>query len=290
MTVRLRGAAGIELAADVEGPWHGPVVVLLHGGGQTRHAWKGTGGILADEGFFAVTVDLRGHGESDWAPDGDYRLDAYAADVAAVVRELGRPAALVGASLGGLSSLLAIGEHPDLACTALVLVDVTPQMRPDGRERIGEFMRSNPDGFASVVEAADAVARFLPHRPRPADVSGLTKNLRQGDDGRWYWHWDPRFLDSGLGQTVEDATDRLERAAGNTSVPVLLVRGTESEIVSEADAAAFRSVAPDAEHVEVPRARHMVAGDRNDVFSRAVVEFLLRHLGPQLERAGGRGS
>src|ERR1700737_1047985 len=126
MAVRLRGSDGIELAADVEGPWHGPAVMLLHGGGQTRHAWKGTGGVLAHEGFFTVSVDLRGHGESDWAPDGNYSLDAYAADINAVVEQLGRPVALVGASLGGLSSLLALGETPDLDATALVLVDVTP--------------------------------------------------------------------------------------------------------------------------------------------------------------------
>jgi non-heme chloroperoxidase len=279
MTVRLRGSHGIELAADLEGPWHGPAVVLLHGGGQTRHAWKGTGGVLAHEGFFTVSLDLRGHGESDWAPDGDYTLDAYAADVTTVARELGRPVALVGASLGGLASLLAVGESADLNCTALVMVDVTPQMRVDGRDRIGEFMRANPDGFASVVEAADAVSRYLPHRPRPADVSGLTKNLRQRDDGRWYWHWDPAFMENRFGQTVESARERLDQSAAGITSPLLLVRGTESEIVSLEDAEAFRRVAPQAEHVEVPRARHMVAGDRNDLFTRSVVEFLVSHLG-----------
>jgi pimeloyl-ACP methyl ester carboxylesterase len=279
MTVRFRVAEGVELSADIEGHWAGTPVLLLHGGGQTRHAWKGTGGVLADEGFLSVAVDLRGHGESDWAADGDYSLDAYSADVAAVVGALGRPAALVGASLGGLSSLLALGETPDLGCEALVLVDVTPQMSADGREQIGEFMRANPDGFASVVEAADAVSRYLPHRPRPTDISGLTKNLRQQEDGRFYWHWDPRFLDAGMGHSVAEARERLDRAAARARVPLLLVRGTESEIVSEQDAAAFRAMAPQAEHVEVPRARHMVAGDRNDLFTQTVVEFLTRRLG-----------
>jgi non-heme chloroperoxidase len=278
MAVRLRGSDGIELAADVEGPWHGPAVMLLHGGGQTRHAWKGTGGVLAHEGFLSVSLDLRGHGESDWAPDGNYSLDAYAADIIAVVKELGRPVALVGASLGGLSSLLALGETLDLDATALVLVDVTPQMSADGRDRIGDFMRANPEGFASVIEAADAVSRYLPHRPRPADVSGLTKNLRQGEDGRFYWHWDPAFIAGKFGDTVNDARERLDAAAASISVPLLLVRGTESEIVSEEDAEAFRRVAPRAEHVEVPRARHMVAGDRNDLFTRSVVEFLVHRV------------
>jgi pimeloyl-ACP methyl ester carboxylesterase len=184
----------------------------------------------------------------------------------------------VGASLGGLSSLLVLGETPDLDATALVLVDVTPQMSADGRDRIGEFMRANPEGFASVIEAADAVSRYLPHRPRPADVSGLTKNLRQDEDGRFYWHWDPAFIAGKFGDTVNDARQRLDAAAASISVPLLLVRGTESEIVSEEDAEAFRRVAPNAEHVEVPRARHMVAGDANDLFTRSVVEFLVHRV------------
>jgi pimeloyl-ACP methyl ester carboxylesterase len=148
----------------------------------------------------------------------------------------------------------------------------------DGRDRIGEFMRANPEGFASVVEAADAVSRYLPHRPRPADVSGLTKNLREGEDGRYYWHWDPAFIAGRFGNSVEQSRERLDAAAAGITAPLLLVRGTESEIVSAEDAEAFRQVAPRAEHVEVPRARHMVAGDRNDVFTRSVVEFLVSHL------------
>jgi non-heme chloroperoxidase len=279
MTIRLRGAHHVELAAEVEGPWRGPAVVLLHGGGQTRHAWKGTGRILAAHGFLVVNVDQRGHGESDWAPDGDYSLDAYSDDLRTVAGELGRPVAFVGASLGGLASLLAAGEPPVLDCTALVLVDITPQIRQDGRARIGAFMRAHGEGFASVTEAADAVSRYLPHRPRPGDVSGLAKNLRLGDDGRYYWHWDPQLMTGRLTESL--APGRLDRAAAAVTVPMLLVRGTESEIVSDVELAAFRAVAPAAEHVDVPTARHMVAGDQNDLFTSAVVDFLLRHLGPE---------
>jgi pimeloyl-ACP methyl ester carboxylesterase len=279
MTVRIRGR-GVDLAADVEGPWHGSVVLLLHGGGQTRHSWQGTERVLAGQGFLSFVVDLRGHGESDWAPDADYSIDAYADDLRAVAAEIGRPAALVGASLGGLSSLVAAGEQPAVDCSALVLVDVAPHMSQDGRERIGEFMRAHPDGFASIAEAGDAVSRYLPHRPRPADLSGLTKNLREGDDGRYYWHWDPKFLDGRLGQDVAAAGARFDRAAATVTAPMLLVRGTESEVVSDADVAAFRAAVPRAEHVEVPKARHMVAGDQNDLFTASVVEFLVRHLAP----------
>jgi non-heme chloroperoxidase len=279
MTVRFRAANGIELAADVAGPWHGPAVVLLHGGGQTRHAWGGTTRALATQGFLALALDLRGHGESDWAPDGDYGIDAHAADLRAVVAELGRPALLVGASLGGLTTLVAAGEAPRLDAPAIVLVDVTPRIDPSGRDRIMEFMRAHPEGFASVEEAADAVSAFLPHRPRPKDVSGLAKNLRLDPDGRYRWHWDPAFMQAGkLGRDTMDP-ERFEAAARTIRAPALLVRGGKSEIVNAEGVAAFRSVMPHAEYVDVPEARHMVAGDQNDVFTFAVVDFLLRVTG-----------
>jgi len=96
MTVRFRGAGSIALAADALGRWDGPPCLLLHGGGQTRHAWGGTTRALADAGFLALTLDQRGHGESDWAPDADYSPDAYVADLRAVLEQIGRPTALVG--------------------------------------------------------------------------------------------------------------------------------------------------------------------------------------------------
>jgi non-heme chloroperoxidase len=147
-------------------------------------------------------------------------------------------------------------------------------MNRAGADAIEAFMRAHPEGFASVEEAADAVGAYLPHRPRPADISGLRKNLRHADDGRYYWHWDPRMLEG-----TRDALypDRFEKALASLQVPILLVRGVLSEIVGEADVAAFRAVAPAAEYVDVPDAAHMVAGDRNDIFTDAVVEFLDRH-------------
>jgi non-heme chloroperoxidase len=276
MTVRFR-AGGLSLAADVDGSWDGSPVILLHGGGQSRHAWGATARILADAGFLAVTVDQRGHGESDWAPDGDYGIGAYARDLREVAGWLRRPVALVGASLGGLASLLAAAEPPQLDVTALVLVDVTPRMREDGRERIGQFMRSRPDGFASLEEAADAVSRYLPDRPRPKDVSGLARNLRRGGDGRYRWHWDPQFLDSRL-QDDTGHPARFERAAAAVTAPMQLVRGADSDVVGEDEADALLRVAPRAEALNVPGAGHMVAGDRNDIFSSAVAEFLIKNV------------
>ena len=284
MTTYLTGANGLRLAADVGGPDDGPTVVLLHGGGQTRHSWAGTWRVLVEAGWHAWSLDLRGHGESDWSEDGDYSLDAFAGDIVAVTDALPTPPILVGASLGGLTSLVAVTEAPDpeQVARALVLVDVAHRVEVAGRERIGAFMTGNIDGFASLEEAADAIAAYNPHRPRPTDLSGLAKNLRQRPDGRWVWHWDPRFVMGKFGSADETRASvvdphRLEAAVDALRLPALLVRGRSSDLLSEEGAQDFLARVPHAEFADVAGAGHMVAGDRNEVFNRAILDFLERH-------------
>jgi len=234
--------------------------------------WSGTGRRLGAEGWRAISLDLRGHGESDWSPDGRYGIEPFLADLIHVARGLPREPVLVGASLGGIASLLAVGESPGLA-RALVMVDVTPRLESEGVERIIDFMTAQPDGFASLDEAAEAVAAYRKHRPRPGDRSGLLKNLRLGDDGRYRWHWDPAFI----GMREEGAVhqpDRLLEAAQSLTIPTLLVRGRESDVVSRDGADEFLAAAAHARFVDVSGAGHMVAGDRNDAFTEAVVAFL----------------
>jgi pimeloyl-ACP methyl ester carboxylesterase len=281
-TLRLAGDRLI-LAADAYGPDDGPPVLLFHGGGQTRHAWGGTARLLGDKGWRATTVDLRGHGDSEWAgPEAGYSLDAFAADVRAVAAGQSQPPVLIGASLGGLSSLVAIAEAPagTTVASGLVLVDVAPRLEEEGIARIAEFMLGNLDGFASLDDVADAVAAYNPHRPRPSDLSGLRKNVRLRDDGRWYWHWDPRFL---LGGRTDEprslrSEDRLDDAARALTLPTLLIRGRQSDVLSEDGARHLMSLVPHARYVDVGGAGHMVAGDRNDAFNDAVVEFLRQEL------------
>jgi pimeloyl-ACP methyl ester carboxylesterase len=281
------GLNDIRLAGDVAGPDDGFPVVLLAGGGQTRHAWGTTFDALAVAGFRAISVDLRGHGESDWDPQSDYRIDAFASDVAAIVEQIGRTPALVGASLGGLASLLALGELGEFGGasigSSLTLVDVAPRIEKDGRERIGAFMATNMEtGFGSLDEVADAIAEYNPHRPRPTDLSGLKKNLRQRADGRWRWHWDPGFVRARQSETSGTPSaliepKRMEDAARTLTIPTLLVRGRMSDLLSQEGAQSFLDLVPHAEFRDVAGAGHMVAGDRNDLFNDAVVEFLKRH-------------
>jgi len=275
-TLRIAGD-GLTLGADAYGPADGPPVLLFHGGGQTRHAWGGTARLLGELGWRALTIDLRGHGDSDWAPDGRYGLDGFAGDVRALALAQPTPPALIGASLGGLSSLVAIADAPDGAevARALILVDVAPRLEPAGIEHIAEFMLGHLDGFADLDEVADAVAAYNPHRPRPSDLSGLRKNVRLREDGRWYWHWDPAFLSGGTDEPRSYTNEALlEAAARSLRLPTLLVRGRQSDVLSEEGARHLLGLVPHARYVDVGGAGHMLAGDRNDAFNDVVVASL----------------
>ena len=271
---RFTAAEGLSLTADCWGSPDADPVLLLHGGGQTRFAWGGTAKALAEEGWYAVSLDLRGHGDSDWSPDGRYHFHAFADDVAAVAHSFERPPALVGASLGGIASLIAATRDDSSAVSALVLVDIATRMEREGAERIMKFMTAEPEGFASLEAAADAIAAYNPHRPRPKDLSGLAKNLRRREDGRYRWHWDPAFMGPRDLSDAHAEVESLDDAARRLDLPTLLVRGRMSDLLSEEGAQHFLELVPHARFADVSGAGHMVAGDRNDAFTRAVVDFL----------------
>ncbi len=271
-----------DLHAAIEQPARG-VVLMVHGGGQTRHSWRGSSNSLAQNGWTAITMDQRGHGDSAWAEDGDYEFEAFAQDLTAVADQIagryGSRPVLVGASLGGIAAMLAEGENARPVLSAVILVDVTPRLRLSGVVKILGFMSERAeDGFASLEEAADAIARYLPNRPKRTDLSGLAKNLRQGADGRYRWHWDPRFLNSrrrhGQPEARAQLQEQLAHAVKAISAPLMLVRGRQSELVDEEMVAEFLELAPHAKVADVSEAGHMVAGDKNDVFTSAVLDFL----------------
>ena len=288
-TVKFRGADGLTLIADEwnsgaataatsasggAGAGDRPTVLFLHGGGQNRYSWKNTGQILADEGLHVIALDSRGHGDSDRSPDANYSVDALCADTLAVIDQIDRPVILIGASMGGMTGILAAQEAGPEKVTKLVLVDVVPRYEKHGSARIRDFMASGLHGFESLEHAAEAVAAYLPYRNKPRSPEGLKKNLRFRD-GRWFWHWDPAFLT----KPVDDSfvrEEKLEHAAIDLEIPILLIRGRLSDVVSEEGVKHFLEKVHHAEFVELSDAGHTAAGDDNDAFSEVVVQFVNR--------------
>ncbi|MDT8437913.1 MAG: alpha/beta hydrolase [Wenzhouxiangellaceae bacterium] len=266
---------GVRLDVRYRGHERAPCVLLMHGFGQTQLAWDETARQLAAGGWQAVSYDARGHGRSDRVRGGRYVFEQFTEDFRRVCTSLREPPLLVGASMGGLTALLAHSEKPPVDLRALVLVDIAPRWDDKGVEAMLAFMRQYPKGFASVDEARAAVRSFLPHRKVLETADGLKRNLRQGRDGRWYWHWDPALL--ALAEKSKNLQSRLKTAARKLKKPTLLISGGLSELIGEEHVAEFRKLAPHAEHVSVAEAGHMVAGDTNDRFLTAVVPFLKKH-------------
>lgn len=275
--VEYRGAEGLTLVAD---EWNRdaasaadrPTILMLHGGGQNRFSWKKTGQIMADAGLHVVALDSRGHGDSDRSPEANYSVDMLCADTLEVLGQIGRPVALIGASMGGLTGILVAREAGPERVTQLVLVDVVPRYEKDGSARIRDFMFNHVRGFDSLEAAAEAVADYLPHRSKPRSPEGLKKNLRFRD-GRWYWHWDPAFLTK-PGDDPFVRVEKLEQAATELTVPILLIRGKLSDVVSTEGVEDFLRKVPRAQLVELSGAGHTAAGDDNDAFTEAVVGFI----------------
>jgi pimeloyl-ACP methyl ester carboxylesterase len=273
--VEFTGVDGITLVGDEwDNPADQPTILMLHGGGQNRHSWKNTGQTLADLGFRVVAVDTRGHGDSDRAPEADYSLASLTGDVVHVIDAIGTPVVIIGASMGGLTGIMVSDAAGPEKVTKLVLVDVVPRFEKTGSARIRDFMFSNVHGFESLEHAAEAVAEYLPHRAKPRSPEGLKKNLRQRG-GRWYWHWDPAFLTKPRDDPFE-RVDKMEDAAMRLQIPILLIRGKLSDVVSTEGVNDFLAKVPHTEFVELPAAGHTAAGDDNDAFTDAVVGFVNR--------------
>ncbi|KQT53719.1 peroxidase [Aureimonas sp. Leaf454] len=279
-TVIFTGADGQRLEGTTFGAGGRPVL-LLHGAGQTRHSWTRAAEALAASGFRATTLDQRGHGDSAWVDDGAYAFEDFGRDAGAVLDALAQASGMkpivVGASLGGIAGLLAEYVSAGTRLGALVLVDVTPSLAMAGLLRIKAFMSEHIEtGFASLEEAAAAVARYQPGRARSASLDGLSRNLRPRADGRLRWHWDPALIEGSRNvMSGGDAVPaELRAAAAALTVPTLLVRGGASDLVTETEAAEFRRLVPGAGYVDIADAGHMVAGERNDVFAAAIIDFL----------------
>lgn len=280
--------ADLSLAVETRNAAGSPALLFAHGFGQTRGAWNGAAAALAEASCRCVTFDSRGHGESDRVPSGadsesGYHMDQFADDQLRLAAVQPQPPILIGASMGGLLGIVLAGEVRPTPFRALVLVDITPRWETAGVERILVFMQAHPDGFANYAEAAEQIAAYLPQRRERKSEEQLRPLLREGTDGRLRWHWDPALLAGSLLQESERYQPRLQAAAAKIDVPVLLLSGARSDVVSRATVDEFLQLVPHAQHVELSHATHMVAGDANDAFTREVARFV-QSLDPSADR------
>ncbi|AJA11735.1 alpha/beta hydrolase fold family hydrolase (plasmid) [Sphingopyxis fribergensis] len=282
MHMTFDGSGGISIAASLVGDGLGrPPVLLAHGGGQTRRTWRKTMQQLAQHGYRSLAIDMRGHGESDWAAPDQYRFADFGKDILAVCDRLDQRPHVIGASLGGLAALVAEGAVRPGSFASLTLVDVAPEMDPEGVSRIVGFMNAHVErGFASYDEAAEAIADYMPNREKRGASEGLKSYLRLDADQRYRWHWDPGFLNHMAARREQDYA-QAQAAACALALPVHLVRGGSSDLISLEAAKRFVATVPGAQFTDVSGAGHMVVGDDNDVFSRAILEFLESQAEPE---------
>ena len=276
VTERLTTPSGIAVEFDLWGDLEKNAILLLHGGGQTRHSWNATAEKITQADGCAITMDLRGHGDSDWSNGGDYELRDFSEDVAFLIDTLGIQPSLVGASLGGLVGIYLEGRYSPGSISALVLVDIVPNINVVGAEKIKDFMlEHSKTGFTSLSEVSDILSEYNPHREKSSDLEGLKKNLRKRGE-KWFWHWDPLFISSERGKENPDMRnpELLNKLCSNISVPILLVRGKLSDLVTEVQVGEFLERFPRASFADVSDAGHMVVGDKNDAFANEVIEFL----------------
>ncbi|MFQ5515838.1 MAG: alpha/beta fold hydrolase [Myxococcota bacterium] len=255
-----------------------PAVLCLHGGGQTAYMYEELGAALADR-YHVLAIDLPHHGDSD--PLDEYGPRTYSETLPPVFAAFGLgTAVLVGASMGGLTSIFLGAGRPDLV-RAVVLIDVGHRLEEEGVRKILAFLSAH-ESFASLEEAADVIAGYLPFRRRPPDPGRLTRNMRQRPDGRWEWK---HGLQIRMGGPEGEARMRnwretfsgAEAAAGKLRCPVLVLRGARSDVLSDEGAEAITALIPGARLELIEEAGHLAAGD-NPHSTLALISSFLEEL------------
>jgi pimeloyl-ACP methyl ester carboxylesterase len=247
-----------------------PKMLLLHGGAQSAHSWDFFALALRDH-FHIVALDQRGHGDSDWSEAGEYDTAFHVADVQAFTDAIGFDHfVLIGLSMGGRNAYTFTAACP-AKVQRLVIVDVGPDIQAEGRRHIQEFLEGT-EVFESFDWLVERVRRFNPRRPEAQIRGSLLHNLKQMADGRWTWKHDRRRgirRDRG-GEMTEAAW----AALASVTVPLLIVRGAESNILSVATATKMCHTVKNGQLVEVPKAGHLVQGDNPVGFEQVVRAFL----------------
>ncbi len=265
---------GMRLATDIAGdPWR-PRLIFVHGGGQSRRSWRRALRNMANAGFSVVSFDLRGHGESAWAEDGDYTLEAHVRDLTAIIDAMPSTPSLVGASLGGRVALDAAARLGPERVRALVLVDLTPKLNEAGIRRVENFLEFSVNGFDTLEDAADTLEKYA-ERQIGHNIFRLRSSIRTCTDGRIFWRWDPKAAASQY-LSQPDIAPKLAAATASLKMPTLLVRGTKSDLVTDDCVAHFRECLPTAEVFDIEGGGHLMKTQDLRVFCDGTMDFLRR--------------
>jgi pimeloyl-ACP methyl ester carboxylesterase len=244
-----------------------PDLVLVHGGAQNAHTWD-TVALALDRPL--VAIDLAGHGHSDWREDREYLPPTHATDVATVMQTLApTPRAVVGMSLGGLTSIVLGTRHPELV-PRLVLVDVTPGVDREKAAPIFAFI-SGPERFATFDEILKRTVEYNPTRTVSSLRRGILHNAYEQEDGSWTWRYDR--MRPGEREGFPDLQELWDDVS-NLTMPLMLVRGADSGVVGDEDVAELRRRQPDVRVETVEGAGHSVQGDRPVELARLIESFV----------------
>lgn len=264
---------GLRLNVLEWGPLNAPPVLLLHGGSLNAHSWDVVCAALAPT-HRCLAVDLRGHGDSQWPADGDYRLATVAVDVAEVWRQLGHASGapvVIGLSFGGLVGLHAI-VHGLVEAVQLVLVDITPDLNIERSEYIRTFAESLE--LPTVDDFVERARAFNSRRPVELLRHSLRHNLHRTSGGGWTWKYDPARMAHADFDVMEGEHGALWQVLDRVVCPVLVVHGERSRIVGRDEAERFAVAFPNSRIIHVKDAGHTVHSDNPAAFVAALREFL----------------
>jgi pimeloyl-ACP methyl ester carboxylesterase len=271
---RWTGAEGNALVWQALPGTEALTVIFAHGGGQSRRSWTRAARCVSAAGYAALVYDQRGHGDSDWSEDGHYSLDIFRDDFLHVLAQWGRPAVVVGASLGGLVAMMAAAEAPPLL-RGVVAIDTAPQLDTVEIHRIVDLLAGDAaGGFESPAAAAAHMNRFSPERAVTAEA--MAASLRLGADGRYHWPWDVQVVTGERSSVAIKHEARLHVLAAQVQVPYLLIRAGNSKLVSDAAVERLRSCIPQLEVAWLSGADHLVGGADGERAMELVLPFLDR--------------
>jgi pimeloyl-ACP methyl ester carboxylesterase len=249
-----------------------PTILMLHGNSQQSHSWDFVSLALSEQ-FHLIVLDQRGHGDSDWASDGDYSVEAQQKDIDGFVQAVGLDGfTMMGHSMGGRNSYVWASRHPG-ALKALVIVDTGPQTQRTGANRIQQF-KELPDELDTFDEFVARVQEYT-GRTQEQVLGALKYSIRQRADGKWTWKYDKVMRTPG-GRAPGWNADQLWECVGKIDCPTLVLRGDRSDIFAEETMQRMGEVIADCTTTTISNAGHLVQGDNPAEFLVEVGKFLGR--------------